>query len=79
MSTARVDAARQLAQLGGRGGQVVDRLVEQLAAERRVASALRARQPQRQRQADEALLRAVVQVALEPRARRVGGVDDAGA
>ena len=37
---------------------------------------LAARQPQRQRQADEPLLRAVVQVALEPRAGRVGGVDD---
>ena len=61
-----VDAAGELAQLGGGGGQVVDRLVEQLGRERRVGVELAAREPQREREADEVLLGAVVEVALDP-------------
>ena len=65
----RVDAAGELAQLG-------ERLVELLHRARRASAcaasgslpALVARQPQLQAQRDEPLLRAVVQVALEPAA-----------
>ena len=55
------------------------RLVEQLGRERRVGLELAAREPQRQRQADEVLLRAVVQVALDPAPRVVARGHDAGA
>ena len=40
---------------------------------------LRLREPQRERERDEALLRAVVEVALEPAARLVARGDDAAA
>ena len=66
---ARARAARRVAV-----GEILERLVEQLTG-RELArrSSLRAREPQRQREADEVLLRAVVEVALEPPARIVGG------
>ena len=73
-----MQAARELAQLAGGRREVLDRLVEQLGGERRVVE-LAAREPQRQRETDEVLLRAVVQVALEPAPRVVGRGDDAGA
>ena len=65
VSTAGVDAARQLAQLVGRLRQLRDRLVEQLRRPAGSSLDLRAREPQVQRQRDEPLLRAVVEVALE--------------
>ena len=73
-----MQAARELAQLAGGCREVLDRLVEQLGGERRIVE-LAAREPQRQRQPDQVLLRAVVQVALEPAPRVVGRGDDPGA
>ena len=64
-----MQAARELAQLAGRGGEVLDRLVEQLRRQLGVVE-LAPREPQRQGEADEVLLGAVVEVALEPAARR---------
>ena len=74
-----MDAARELAQLGCRRRQVRDRLVEQRARECGVGLELPACEPQRERQADEVLLRAVVEVALEPAPGVVARGDDPGA
>ena len=71
-----MDAARQLAQLGERGGELVGDRVDGLGG-RLVAVELGLQQPQVQRQRDELLLGAVVEVALDPPAGVVGGLDDA--
>ncbi len=68
-----VDAARQLAQLVRRRGELVRGLVEQRAASG--SRCPRARQAQVEREPDEPLLGAVVEVALEPPARLVGRRD----
>jgi hypothetical protein len=60
-----MDPARQLAQLGGRRLELCRRLLEQLARAGRILFDAVAREPQAQRQCDEALLRAVMQVSLE--------------
>ena len=72
-----VDAARELAQLGERDGELVGELLDH----RHEVGVLhpRAQQPQVERERDELLLGAVVQVALQPPARGVGGLHDAGA
>ena len=62
-----------------RGGEILDRLVEQLRGQRGVALELAAGQAERQREADEVLLGAVVQVALDPAPGVVRRGDDAGA
>ena len=72
-----VDAARQLAQLVERARELGLRLDEQ--AEDVVGAALERAlgEPQLQRERDEALLGAVVEVALQPAALGVAGLDDA--
>ena len=71
-----MDAARQLAQLRERQRRARrSRVVTQLLRRRVVADAA-LEQPQLQRDRDEPLLRAVVQVALEPPALGVAGRDD---
>ena len=71
-----MDAAGELAQLADRRVEVVRRGVEQLAGRLRVALQARARGPQRDRERDELLLRAVVQVALDPAPRGVRALHD---
>ena len=72
----RMDPARELAQLADRLVEVLRRAVEQLPGRLRIVVHARARQPQAQRERDEPLLRAVVQVALDLAPRRVGALDD---
>ena len=72
-----MDAARELAQLLERLRQLLARAHEQLVGRIRIARQLRLRQPQRQRERDQPLLRAVVEVALEPPPRVVARRDDA--
>ena len=67
-----MDAARELAQLLGGARQLRGRLVEQRGRLPGSPSSFDAREPQRQRERDEPLLRAVVEVALEPAALVVG-------
>ncbi len=66
-----MDAARQLAQLGGGLGQVLHRVVEELAPPRVGVPSTSARQAQAQAELHEPLLGAVVEVALEPPPRVV--------
>ena len=74
-----MDPAGQLAQLGrGRGELLADPL-ERGAGRVRVALGEAAREPHVQRERDEPLLRAVVEVALDPAAGVVGRLHDAGA
>ena len=70
-----MDPARQLAQLRERLGELVARLVTSSAAAGSSPDPV-LQQPQLQRDRHEPLLRAVVQVALEPAALRVAGGDD---
>jgi len=66
-----MDTARQLAQLRERVPELVARRVEQPGGRRRVGVDLGAGEPELQRQRDEALLGAVVQVALDSPPGRV--------
>ena len=75
----RMDAAGQLAQLGGRAGEVVGQPVEERAGRGRVVVEPAAGDADVERHRHEPLLRAVVEVALELAAGLVGGGDDAGA
>ena len=70
-----MDAARELAQLRERVRELVARGRHELLRGGVVADAV-LQQPELQRDPDEALLRAVVQVALEPPPLRVAGRDD---
>ena len=72
-----VDAAGQLAQLGGRLVELLHRLVEQLGGRRRVGVELVAGQAQVHGQRHQPLLGAVVEVALDPAPLGVAGLDDA--
>ena len=72
----RVDAARELAELGGGVGRSSTRLVEQLARLGGVVVDPRARHAQLERELDQPLLGAVMEVALEPSPCLVGGLDD---
>ena len=71
-----MQAAGELAQLGGRLAELARRLLEQLLRRRGVGVELLAREPQVERQRDQPLLGAVVEVALEAAALVVGGLDD---
>ena len=71
-----MDPARELAQLLERLGELVARAREELACGGGVVGELRLGEPQRQRERDEPLLRAVVEVALESPALLVAGRDD---
>ena len=73
----RVEAARELAQLPERQGQLSARGRHQLLGRRRVAADVGLDQPQLQGEGDQPLLRAVVQVALEPAPLGVAGRDQA--
>ena len=73
----RVDAARELAQLLERVGELVARGRRELLRLGGVAPDVGAEHPQLERERDEPLLGAVVQVALEPAALGVAGRDDA--
>jgi hypothetical protein len=73
----RVDPAGELAQLLDRELDLLAGIRDQLRGTRRLARDLRLGEAERQGDADEALLRAVVQVALDPPALGVGGGDDA--
>jgi hypothetical protein len=73
-----MDAVRELAQLGDRLTELCLGFVEarhELAI--LVGSELRAEEAQREREPDETLLGAVVEVALEPAALGITGLDDA--
>ena len=70
-----MDAAREVAQLLQARLQLRDRAVEQLG-DVVVALGLQPRAAQQQRERDEPRLRAVVQVALQPPARRVARLHD---
>ena len=72
-----MDPAGQLAQLVEALGELVLRLREQLAGGGRVLAQRRLDQAQVERDGDQPLLRAVVQVALQPPALGVAGLDDA--
>ena len=72
-----MDAARELAQLLQRVRELVARGGHELLGLGGIAADVRADHPQLQRERDEPLLRAVVQVALEPAALGVAGRDDA--
>ena len=78
MRTAGWMPARELAQLGERVGRAPARR-ELFSGLRGLPSSARLGEPQHQRQRDEPLLRAVVEVALEPPALVVAGRDDPGA
>ena len=71
-----MDPARELAQLGERVGELRAGALQQVLG---LAVGLGLGDPQHQRQRDEPLLRAVVEVALEPAALVVAGRDDPGA
>ena len=62
----RMDAASELAQLVERGGELLARGLEHRLGRRRVAADLRLGEAQRERERDEPLLGAVVEVPLEP-------------
>ena len=68
------DAASELAQLGQRAVQLRLRGVDEPGG---VSADLRAQEPQREREHHEPLLRPVVQVALEPTALGIAGLDAA--
>ena len=72
-----MDAARQLAQLLDRELGLLAGLGDQLGRARRIALELRLGEPEREGHGDETLLGAVVEIALDPPALGVGGVDDA--
>jgi hypothetical protein len=72
-----VDAAGQLAQLGGGLRELLAEAVEERAGRLRVLGQPRAGHAHVERERDEPLLRAVVQVALDLAPRVVGGLDDA--
>jgi hypothetical protein len=72
-----MDAAGQLAQLLERLLELGARSVE-LAGDVRIALHPRAQQAQAERERDQSLLSAVVQIALEATTRRVARLDDPG-
>ena len=72
-----MDPAGQLAQLGGGRRERLADPLERGTGRLRVALGQAAREPHVQRERDEPLLRAVVEVALDPAAGVVGGLDDA--
>src|SRR5690348_3950512 len=72
-----MDAARKLPQLLEGLGELLTGAFEQLLRTVRVGSEPVLRKPERQRQRDEPLLRAVVEVALELAPLLVAGGDDA--
>ena len=71
-----MDPASECAQLVEPGHQLGVRLAQQLLHLVVVLADARARQPQREPDPEQALLRAVVEVALEPPALGVAGRDD---
>src|SRR6476646_12277311 len=66
--------ARQLAQLAERRVQVLDAASERCRGGRLGRSR---DEPQRQRKGDKTLLGAIVEIALDPAASVIGGLDDA--
>ena len=73
-----MEAAGELAQVLEPGVELAGRVLDQLAAGGDVLLQLHLRDPEQERRRDEPLLRAVVQVALEPPPLLVAGPDDAG-
>jgi hypothetical protein len=72
----RMQAARELPQLGVCAVHALDRAVEQLRGARRILLERAARQPERVRDEHELLLRAVVEVALDTLPLGVSRSDD---
>ena len=72
-----MDAAGQLAQLAERERELLLRAVDQLVGPVGIRVELALGEPQRERERDEPLLGAVVQVALQPPALLRAGLDDA--
>ena len=72
-----MDSARELAELLESQGKLDARCAQDLVRGVDVALEPRLREPEREREGDETLLRAVVEVALEAPALRVAGLDDA--
>ena len=71
-----MDAVGQLAQLGRGPGEPLAHVLEEGDGRVRVALGPRPRQADLERERHQVLLRAVVQVALDAPARRVGRLDD---
>ena len=71
-----MDAARELAQLRERVRELLPGGGEDLVGAVGVVPEPRLREPERERERDEPLLRAVVEVSLEPAALVVAGFDD---
>ena len=74
-----MDAARELAQLVERGGELLACGFEHGVGGGRIGVELALGEAERERERDEPLLRAVVEVALEPAPGLVARLDDAGA
>ena len=72
-----MEASCELTQLVERDGELVARALERLARLDRIVVELRERQPEGQRERDQALLCAVVEVPLEAPTGDVAGGDDA--
>ena len=70
--------AGQVAQLLESRRQVLLRRIDRIAGHSRLSLQLRLRDPQVERDRDQSLLRAVVQVPLEPPALRVARPDQLG-
>jgi hypothetical protein len=71
-----VDAVRELAQLRQAGLELVRESIQEIGELRVVAVRPAADQPEQHRRGHEALLCAVVEVALEASARLIGSFDD---
>ena len=78
VEAARAQAVGDLAQLGDGGAQLGDGLVDQAVHVGRAVVEVALGEPQGHAERDEPLLRAVVQVALEPAALLVAGLDQPG-
>ena len=74
-----MDPAGELAELLQPEGELLARAVQELVGSAGVVRELRLRHSERERERDEPLLRAVVEVALEPAPLCVARLDDAGA
>ena len=72
-----MDAAGELAELLEGGGELLARGIDDRRRSLRVGGRARLGEPERDRERHEALLGAVVEIALEHAPRLVGGLDDA--
>ncbi len=78
VEAARPEAVRDLAQLGDRGAELGDALVEQAVDVDRAVVEVPLREPQLHAERDQPLLGSVVEVALDPAALLVADLDEPG-